>query len=434
VINNIEDKSMRKSFKVLVISIIFLSFLSFNSSAETISSIAYNKFKVTPNIEALDIREGDFIFQHLPARLTRVIADITNSQYSHCGIIVKKPNGFYVLEAIGPVKETPLKEWINRGVGRRITVVRLKEQYRKDIPKIIKTARQFMRAPYDIQYEMDDEKIYCSELIYKAALNGSGLRIGRLVRLGDLSWQPHEAFIRYITGGDLPLDREMITPEDIAKSEKVDTVYSSFSARESLKYMSYDVGSLAGEWSGDYTFPGNQLIQVNLIINQKGQIQQGQLAANIYIYPSNIKMFNDRTGEFKYILHDNNGTKTVIEGRIDPTKDGVFGQWNDSRGYRGVFSLSKKEDVKTEPQESFLLRNYSENHLPFQAANWEPPSILDHDKTIDIPLQDDHAANAEILNNDNFIWQPAPMGSVNIPANPKQKNKGSFGSLSTGRY
>lgn len=291
-----------------------------------------------------------------------------------------------------------------------------------------------MYAPYDIQYDMDDEKIYCSELIYKAAINGADLELGNLVQLGDLNWQPHEAFIRYITGGDLPLEREMITPEDIVRSDKVDTIYSSFPPKEDFKVMAYGVGNLGGEWSGDYTFPGNQLIQVKIVIDKEGQMQEGQLASNIYIYPSNIKRFNDRTGEFKYILYDNNGTKTVIEGRMDPTKDGVFGQWNDSRGYRGVFSLSKKEDVQIEPEESFLLKHYSENHLPLWAAYWEPPSILDHDKAIDLPLEDQPAVKTEILNNDNFIWQSAPNGSVKNPESPKQKNKSSFSSFSTGRY
>lgn len=131
---------MKEKLIIFLLTILFLSISTNCVQAGNISSVALNKFKVTPNIEALDIREGDFVFQHLPARLTRVIADVTDSQYSHCGIIVRKADGFYVLEAIGPVKETPLQEWINRGVGHRITIVRLKEQYRNQIPKIIKAA------------------------------------------------------------------------------------------------------------------------------------------------------------------------------------------------------------------------------------------------------------------------------------------------------
>lgn len=350
---------------------IILSFLILNLTSSFLGSIvhgenfSFSKIKAVDYARTLDIREGDFIFQHLPGKLLRVIADVTQSQYSHCGIIVRKSDGFYVLEAIGPVIETPLEEWINRGIGHRITIVRLKEKFRKKIPKIIEAAYKFKNLPYDILYQWDDEKIYCSELIYKAAFKGVGIKLADFVELGNLNWQPHEAFIRYMTGGDLPLDRRMITPEDIAKSEKVDTVYSSFPPRESLKDMGYTVADLEGEWSGDYTFPDNQLIQVQLKVNQSGQIQEGQLASNIYIYPSNIKKFNDRTSEFKYILYDNNGTQTVIEGRMDPTKDGVFGQWNDSRGYRGVFSLSKQEAEDSHGE------NLSQEETSLQSKEYE---------------------------------------------------------------
>ncbi len=177
--------------------------------------------------KSVDVQHGDFIFQHLPGELTAMIADMTKSQYSHCGIIVKKFNGFVVLQAIGPVKETPLNEWINYGIGKKFTIVRLKKEYRSKIPVIISQGYKFTGKPYDIQYQWNDQKIYCSELIYKAVFNATGLRLAEFVRLGNMAWQPYEATIRQITGGTLPLDREMITPQSLVVSDKVDVVYVS---------------------------------------------------------------------------------------------------------------------------------------------------------------------------------------------------------------
>ena len=154
----------RNFTKIFLLNLFILISISFSAQITFAQSLKFAKLSVQGDWKSLDIREGDFIFQHLPGRLTRVIADITGSQYSHCGIIVKKSDGFYVLEAIGPVRETPLEEWINRGVGHRIAIVRLKEKYQSEIPKIIQAAYKFMGLPYDIQYELDDEKIYCSEL------------------------------------------------------------------------------------------------------------------------------------------------------------------------------------------------------------------------------------------------------------------------------
>src|SRR3990167_5795720 len=79
-------------------------------------ALAFVKSKAVDFTQNIDIREGDFIFQHLPGQLTEMIADVTHSQYSHCGIIVKKDNGFFVIEAIGPVRLTPINEWISRGI------------------------------------------------------------------------------------------------------------------------------------------------------------------------------------------------------------------------------------------------------------------------------------------------------------------------------
>lgn len=189
--------------------------------------IAVLRSKIINYTKNVDVQNGDFIFQHLPGPLLEMIADMTNSRYSHCGIIVKKPEGFYVLEAIGPVKETPLNEWISHGVGRHFTIVRLKPEYRKNIPEIIREGYVFLGRPYDIQYQWGDKNIYCSELIYKAVLSATGMRLAEFVRLGDMEWQPYEKAIRQITGGELPLERKMITPEALVRSDKVDVVFTS---------------------------------------------------------------------------------------------------------------------------------------------------------------------------------------------------------------
>ncbi len=69
---------------------------------------------------------------------------------------------------------------------------------------------------------MDDEAIYCSELIYDAYAEATGgEQLGELVRLGELNWRPYEATIRHFEGGPAPLDREMITPRDLAKAEQL---------------------------------------------------------------------------------------------------------------------------------------------------------------------------------------------------------------------
>jgi hypothetical protein len=46
-------------------------------------------------------------------------------------------------------------------------------------------ARGFGGKPYDLTFEWSDDRIYCSELVWKIYERGLGIRIGRLQKLGD---------------------------------------------------------------------------------------------------------------------------------------------------------------------------------------------------------------------------------------------------------
>ena len=61
------------------------------------------------------VQEGDILFQPLPhGQLVDAIEGLSLSIDSHCGIVDRKGGDWYVLEAIGPVRETPLGVWVAR--------------------------------------------------------------------------------------------------------------------------------------------------------------------------------------------------------------------------------------------------------------------------------------------------------------------------------
>ena len=171
---------------------------------------------------------GDIIFQSLPhSDLVNAIEGATESKYSHVGIVIKSENGWIVREAIGDVHDTPLNEFISRGREEKIDVYRLKSKYQKFIPNFISASQTYLNHPYDIRYRMDDEKIYCSELVYKAFKNASGIKLGKLVKLGKLKWGKYESLIKNIEGGKVPKKRIMITPVDLSQAKQLKMVYSS---------------------------------------------------------------------------------------------------------------------------------------------------------------------------------------------------------------
>ena len=55
--------------------------------------------------------------------------------------------------------------------------------------------------------------------------DATGLSLGKVQKLGDLNWQPHEAFIRSLEKY-VPKNREMITPQALAEAKELTLVYS----------------------------------------------------------------------------------------------------------------------------------------------------------------------------------------------------------------
>jgi hypothetical protein len=170
--------------------------------------------------------EGDIIFQSSPHNpLSDAIEGVTESPWSHCGILRRHPKGWVILEAVGPVRETPLADWVRRGRGGEFEVFRLTAPHRDKIPAMIAAAQKYLGRPYDLRYQLDDEKIYCSELVYKAFRDAGGGELGKLQKLGELNWKPHEAFIRELEDGGLPLERKMITPRAVSEAPQLEKVY-----------------------------------------------------------------------------------------------------------------------------------------------------------------------------------------------------------------
>ncbi|MCD4764489.1 MAG: hypothetical protein K8R28_10775 [Desulfobacterales bacterium] len=84
-----------------------------------------------------------------------------------------------------------------------------------------------MGRPYDVKYELDDTKIYCSELVYKSFKDATNKNLGKLVTLGNMNWQAYEDTIKKYEEGEPPLDRLMVSPRHLSESEYLQKVFSN---------------------------------------------------------------------------------------------------------------------------------------------------------------------------------------------------------------
>ena len=197
------------------------------------NQIEYSEKEFQGLIDQKEIQNGDLIFQTSNSQQSKAIQLATNSIYSHCGIIFQEDNKYYVLEAVQPVKRTTLEKWIARGKDRKYVIKRLKNASQVLTPEIIenmkKVGDEFRGKNYDLTFEWSDDKMYCSELIWKIYQRATGLEIGELQHLRDfdLSSQVVKQKMNERYGPNIPLDEIVISPSAIFNSELLETVKSN---------------------------------------------------------------------------------------------------------------------------------------------------------------------------------------------------------------
>jgi len=181
------------------------------------------------------INDGDIIFQTSLSQQSKAIQLATHSKYSHCGLIFKRKSGqdnWCVLEAVQPVKWTPLTEWISRGKDGHFVIKRLTTDSMITKPmlhELRQIAEGYIGKNYDIHFDWSDDKIYCSELVWKSFYKMNKFELGALQNLGDfdLSHEGVRKKLKERYGDKIPMDEKVISPEAIFNSSLLKTVKSN---------------------------------------------------------------------------------------------------------------------------------------------------------------------------------------------------------------
>jgi len=179
------------------------------------------------------IKDGDLIFQTSQSKQSKAIQLATKSKYSHCGIIYKEDGQYFVFEAVQPVKSTPLDKWIARGKNGDYVIKRLKNADKiltaETLEKMKREGEKFRGKSYDLTFEWSDDKIYCSELIWKIYQRATGVELGKLEKLSDfdLTSEVVREKMKERYGNIIPMDEIVISPAAIFDSELLVTVKSN---------------------------------------------------------------------------------------------------------------------------------------------------------------------------------------------------------------
>lgn len=201
--------------KTLFVSILFFSHLLFADS------------------NSLDrvIAEGDIILIRSQSSQAPAIAEATNSIWTHVGIIVKRSGDWHVAESVGPLQVNPLSSFIGRSKNKAYKVMRNQRFSPKMLPKLYSALYKY-NQPYDIFFEFSDDRIYCSELVYKVFRDVTGSPVGRLQKTKELKLNgPYVSQLikERLTdnGKQLNLEEPIITPVGLLDDKYLVLVHES---------------------------------------------------------------------------------------------------------------------------------------------------------------------------------------------------------------
>ena len=191
------------------------------------NGVKADALQIEQSAQEFEIKNGDIIFQTSQSNQSKAIQLATNSKYSHMGIIYENDGKYFVYEAVQPVKLTPLQQWIRRGKNGHYVIKRLanadKVLTKTTLSKMKQIGERFKGKSYDIYFEWSDDKIYCSELVWKIYKEATGIEIGQLEKLSDfdLSHKVVKAKMKERYGNSIPMNEKVISPAAMFTSDKL---------------------------------------------------------------------------------------------------------------------------------------------------------------------------------------------------------------------
>jgi uncharacterized protein YycO len=182
------------------------------------------------NSRDYSLQNGDIIFHTSLSSQSQFIQEATNSKLSHVGVIYIKEGKPYVFEAVEPVKITPLDEWINRGKDNKYKVYRTTTPLSEtDLNKMYDYCVTQQSKHYDMKFQWNDDKIYCSELVW-GAYNSVGIQLSIPKTFSDFAIDSPEIKKEIIRryGDKFVQSEPVVSPQCLVESKYLYEIFSNY--------------------------------------------------------------------------------------------------------------------------------------------------------------------------------------------------------------
>ena len=203
----------KRVLSLIVISVSLAAFVSISSCGQ--------------EQEAVMPQDGDLVFHESTSRQSPIIKLAQHSKWTHCGIVFHIGEKAYVYEAVEPVKYTPLKDWIARGKNGVYCAKRLESPLSAStIEKMKAVGIKYKGKHYDTLFQWSDNKMYCSELIWKIYAQGANIELCTPSHFSDypITAPAVQKLIKKRYGNSFNPDEPVVSPYALFKSELLETV------------------------------------------------------------------------------------------------------------------------------------------------------------------------------------------------------------------
>ncbi len=183
-------------------------------------------------LRVADLQSGDLLFQNIDCgplcdAIEKVTTGYRGNDFSHIGLVYKRNDSVYVIEAIGKDVHLTYISNFSARTQHPIYVAALKPAYRKLNKKALRYALQQQGVPYDDVFLYNNGKYYCSELIYDAYKKANGnkpffiLEPMTFKQPGTLQY--FDAWIKYYDElkATIPEGKPGINPGGISRSDRI---------------------------------------------------------------------------------------------------------------------------------------------------------------------------------------------------------------------
>lgn len=170
------------------------------------------------------LQNGDIVFQSGVGQQAKAVIAATDSKWTHVGVVFQEQDQWWVLEAVQPVKITKLSDFIKRHPSS-FHARRLKDTSAitpEAMTRAKTWAKDQLQKPYDFKFLWDDDKLYCSELVWKLYKHAADVELcnPRPTDSYNLEDPAVASLVKKRFGGidNLPKDTPTVAPSDLAES------------------------------------------------------------------------------------------------------------------------------------------------------------------------------------------------------------------------